>query len=84
MVKRHGAKLAGCSLVFEGDGFRASTVRMVVSGMLLATGGSMDTKVHRDGGESAGWLSERLDGSIDVINAAQGIAEIRQAAHASD
>ncbi len=83
MLKRHSDKLAACSLVFEGDGFRASTIRVVMSAVLLATGNNgVDTKIHRDGASASKWVAEKL-GSVADSDVESAIDKVRYVAEAS-
>jgi hypothetical protein len=60
LFRRHGSRLAGVALVFEGEGFKASIVRIVVSTLTLAVRGPFRTVVCSDTEEAADWLCERL------------------------
>lgn len=77
VVRKLGTKIGAIANVVEGQGFRASAMRSVLTGMVLFTRRSHAQTVCSDVQEACRFLSEQSDGALQVAAMVEAIRSLR-------
>jgi hypothetical protein len=78
LVADVAARTRGIALVQEGDGFRAATVRAVMTGLMLVARNAVPHKIFRTVDEGEAWLRSLMDGHAGAPGElAQTVAGLR-------
>jgi hypothetical protein len=81
-MQKGSAHLRASALAFEGEGFQASMVRAVATGLSLLARTSYPHQVFAGVDQAAGWLSQQVP-EHDAATLIAGLQQLRSAPHPS-
>lgn len=78
-MKRHESFTRHATMIYEGSGFKAATIRSIMVGLQMLSRQAAPTKVCATVAEGAHWLAEMRSGKLDAARLEARIAELRRA-----
>ena len=76
-LAKMGGQIAAAASVFETEGFRAATLRAVVTGILFVVRPGYPQRACANIGDAAVWLSEHAEGRMDAARIDTAIRGVR-------
>lgn len=75
----YGNDISAAAIAYEGDGFKATIVRSVITAINIAGGARFPNRVFSETPIAIDWLSRKLGGDVSQALLRSGVSRLRQA-----
>jgi hypothetical protein len=79
VLQEYGNDIGAAAIAYEGDGFKATIVRSVITAINIAGGARFPNRVFSDTTVAIDWLSGKLGGDLSQAMLRSGVNRLRQA-----